>query len=203
MPISGREPPRTKHGHGQPQISENPRKPNPHNPFPPIRTPKPTTRSPFPPRPPLQSTRTHIQALAFFESSWSPLVRLGSRSCETFSAFSWSSSFFVPSVPPWFDLVRLRVRPSSFLPFPFPPVFPWAKTETAKPGNRVAVGMRVASHPPHRSVRALLTHTAPSLDAWRQSALADKDAGFSGAGCSARPVLASGRRSTGPAGCAL
>ena len=38
----------------------------------------------------------------------------------------------------------------------------------------VAVGMRIALHPPHRSVRALLTHTAPTLDVWRQTSLAEK-----------------------------
>src|SRR5213593_3331743 len=31
-------------------------------------------------------------------------------------------------------------------------------------GRRVAVGMPVARHPPHRSVLALLTHTVPTLD---------------------------------------
>jgi hypothetical protein len=39
-----------------------------------------------------------------------------------------------------------------------------AKTETW-----VAVGTLITERPPHRSVRALLTHTAPTLDAWRQS----------------------------------
>jgi hypothetical protein len=34
--------------------------------------------------------------------------------------------------------------------------------------KKVAVGMRIAPHPPHRSVRALLTHTAPTSDIWRQ-----------------------------------
>ena len=35
--------------------------------------------------------------------------------------------------------------------------------------TRVAVGMPVTRHPPHRPVRALLTHTVPTSDIWRQS----------------------------------
>src|ERR1035437_10090919 len=34
--------------------------------------------------------------------------------------------------------------------------------------------MPVARHPPHRSVRALLTHTAPTLDARRQTLCEEK-----------------------------
>ena len=34
----------------------------------------------------------------------------------------------------------------------------------------VAVGMLVTQHPPHKTVRARLTHTASTLDGWRQSA---------------------------------
>jgi hypothetical protein len=49
--------------HRHPKISENPHKPNIGNHFPPIRSPQPATRSLFPPLPPLQSTRTHSQAL--------------------------------------------------------------------------------------------------------------------------------------------
>jgi hypothetical protein len=56
--------PATPRPHRHRQNSENPRKSNPHNHFPPIRTPKPATQSPFPPLP-LQSTKTHIQAHAF------------------------------------------------------------------------------------------------------------------------------------------
>jgi len=33
----------------------------------------------------------------------------------------------------------------------------------ARPG-RVAVGMPISRHPPHRPVLALLTHTVPTLD---------------------------------------
>ena len=36
--------------------------------------------------------------------------------------------------------------------------------------NRVAVGTIIVDRPPRRSVRALLTHTALTSDAWRQSA---------------------------------
>src|ERR1700733_11727039 len=42
----------------------------------------------------------------------------------------------------------------------------------------VAVGTPVAQTPPHRSVRAELLHTAPTLDEWRRSARSDADAGF-------------------------
>src|ERR1035441_2603652 len=41
---------------------------------------------------------------------------------------------------------------------------------------RVAVGTTIADRPPHRSVRALLAHTAPTSDAWRGSVRWDKDA---------------------------
>ena len=40
----------------------------------------------------------------------------------------------------------------------------------------VAVGTAIADRPPHRSVRALLTHTAPTSDIWRQSGRSGKDA---------------------------
>src|SRR5580700_9840432 len=36
--------------------------------------------------------------------------------------------------------------------------------------------MPVARHPPHKTVRALLTHTASTTDEWRQSVLSDEDA---------------------------
>jgi hypothetical protein len=45
----------------------------------------------------------------------------------------------------------------------------------------VAVGTAIADRPPHRSVRAALPHTAPTLDAWRQNARQDKDAEYGGA----------------------
>ncbi len=38
---------------------------------------------------------------------------------------------------------------------------------------KVAVGMLVSQHPPHRSVLAELPHTAPTSSIWRQSELAD------------------------------
>jgi hypothetical protein len=40
----------------------------------------------------------------------------------------------------------------------------------------VAVGTAIADRPPHRSVRALLTHTAPTSDIWRQSERRGMDA---------------------------
>jgi hypothetical protein len=42
----------------------------------------------------------------------------------------------------------------------------------------VAVGTAVIPPPPHRSVRAELLHTAPTLDEWRQSARSDEDAEY-------------------------
>ena len=54
-----------------------------------------------------------------------------------------------------------------------PPASPPTKEQDSPPGLSpgrrpkrppVAVGMRVAPHPPHRSVRALLTHTVLTLD---------------------------------------
>jgi hypothetical protein len=47
------------------------------------------------------------------------------------------------------------------------------KTKAAA-ADKVAVGMPVARHPLHRSVRALLTHTAFTLSVWRRSVLRDK-----------------------------
>jgi hypothetical protein len=41
--------------------------------------------------------------------------------------------------------------------------------------RRVAVGMRITPHPPHRSVRALPTHPAPTSDAFRQTLHGEKD----------------------------
>jgi hypothetical protein len=40
--------------------------------------------------------------------------------------------------------------------------------------SEVAVGISIARHPPHRPVRALLTHTVLTLDIWRRSAQWDK-----------------------------
>jgi hypothetical protein len=42
----------------------------------------------------------------------------------------------------------------------------------------VAVGTAVTRRPPHRSVRAGLLHTAPTLDEWRRSARSAADAGY-------------------------
>jgi hypothetical protein len=56
--------------------------------------PKPAPRSPFPPRPPLQSTRTHAQAHPLFASSGSLLVRLRLSPSD-------SLSFSLPLGSPW------------------------------------------------------------------------------------------------------
>jgi len=39
--------------------------------------------------------------------------------------------------------------------------------------GEVTVGMSVTRHPPYRSVRALLTHTAPTSSIWRENELLD------------------------------
>src|SRR5947209_13421868 len=44
--------------------------------------------------------------------------------------------------------------------------------------TEVAVGTIITDRPPHRSVRAELPHTAPTLDVLRQSARWDMDAEF-------------------------
>src|ERR1039457_7289174 len=56
-------------------------------------------------------------------------------------------------------------------------VVPLRETARLEAVSWVAVGMPVARHPPHRSVRALLTHTVLILDVWTQSAPPDTDAG--------------------------
>src|ERR1019366_9713165 len=50
------------------------------------------------------------------------------------------------------------------------PSVPWFPT--------IAVGTTIADRPPHRSVRAELPHTAPTLDVLRQIARQDMDAGY-------------------------
>ena len=47
---------------------------------------------------------------------------------------------------------------------------PLFKMQRADLVLEVAVGMSIARHPPHRPVRALLTHTVLTLDIWRRSA---------------------------------
>jgi hypothetical protein len=42
----------------------------------------------------------------------------------------------------------------------------------------VAVGTTVAGRPPHRSVHALLTHTALILDVWRETGRWDEGVGL-------------------------
>jgi len=47
---------------------------------------------------------------------------------------------------------------------------PLEQNEAGRLVQQVAVGMSIAQHPPHRPVRALLTHTVLTLDIWRRSA---------------------------------
>src|ERR1017187_6526606 len=56
-------------------------------------------------------------------------------------------------------------------------VVPLRETARLEAVSWVAVGCRSARHPPHRSVRALLTHTVLTLDVWTQSVPPDTDAG--------------------------
>lgn len=42
----------------------------------------------------------------------------------------------------------------------------------------VTVGIAITSHPPHRTGRALLTHTATTLGIWRKSVAQDKGEQF-------------------------
>jgi hypothetical protein len=60
-------------------------------------------------------------------------------------------------------------------------------------GLRVAVGMPVTRHPPHRPVLALLTHTVPTSDAWAPSRSVDQ-------GCSVLPFFAACRTRFNPLG---
>ena len=53
----------------------------------------------------------------------------------------------------------------------------WLEAQLAEKDDiQVAVGTIIADRPPHRSVRAALPHTAPTLDVWRQIGRSDKDA---------------------------
>ena len=54
--------------------------------------------------------------------------------------------------------------------------------------KKVAVGTIIADRPPHRSVRAALPHTAPTLDIWRQSGRSDKGVESVGEATSARTI---------------
>ena len=62
----------------------------------------------------------------------------------------------------------------------------------------IAVGMRIASHPPHRSEQAQLRHSAPTLGAWRRSAQQARDEGFSVSGGSPQQVSPSASRAYHP-----
>ena len=55
----------------------------------------------------------------------------------------------------------------------------------------VAVGIPVTRHPPHRSVQALLMHTAPTSDVWRQTARLGAHLPVPGTRLSSRPVSGS------------
>jgi hypothetical protein len=52
---------------------------------------------------------------------------------------------------------------------------------------QVAVGTPIAERPPHRSVRAALPHTAPTLGVWRRSGCTARDAPRGQRGTSAPP----------------
>jgi hypothetical protein len=73
---------------------------------------------------------------------------------------------------------------------------------TALHSGMVAVGTAIADRPPHRSVRALLRHTAPTSDVWRRSVRRDKDAPAGDEEASGRTTAPRGPRSDGLAGCA-
>ena len=78
---------------------------------------------------------------------------------------------------------RLRSRPQVFaFPISTGVLLTWRSG-----GGGVAVGMPVARHPPHRSVRAHFAHTALTSDEWPQSAAQDKDAERAG-GASSGPA---------------
>jgi hypothetical protein len=64
-----------------------------------------------------------------------------------------------------------------------------------------AVGTALTGGPPHRSVRAVLPHTAPTLGVWRESEHGGGDAPSAGAGSSVVRVCRSGSSSTDVAGC--
>src|ERR1035437_3074986 len=57
-----------------------------------------------------------------------------------------------------------------------------------------AVGTTIADRPPHRSVRAELPHTAPTLDVLRQIARQDMDAGYGVEESTVRRSVADGTR---------
>ena len=63
------------------------------------------------------------------------------------------------------------------------------------PETAVTVGMPVTQHPPYRSVRAALPHTAPTLGTWRRIARWDTGAGSEHGDSINRPVDRSAPRS--------
>src|SRR5271170_7734171 len=64
----------------------------------------------------------------------------------------------------------------------------------------VTVGTPVTRRPPHRSVRAELLHTAPTLDTWRRSAGWDAGERFWHSESSDRPTATTAPMSSGLAG---
>src|SRR5206468_3339098 len=84
-------------------------------------------------------------------------VNLGVTMCDNNHAAFASRSCIVRSCP----------RPSIF----------GRRFRSRKRRGMVAVGTPVARRPPHRSVQALLTHTAPTSGAWRRSGRPGKGAG--------------------------
>src|ERR1039458_8810891 len=67
--------------------------------------------------------------------------------------------------------------------------------------NAFAVGTAIAGRPPHRSVRAVLPHTAPTLDVSRQIARRDMDAGYGVEESIVRTSVAVGPIPVAGAGC--
>ena len=65
----------------------------------------------------------------------------------------------------------------------------------------VAVGIPIARHPPHRPVLAHLTHTVPTLDAWRRNEHWGTGEGWRLRGVGLRAAPGSGPKSTDSAGC--
>jgi len=67
--------------------------------------------------------------------------------------------------------------------------------------NRVAVGMRRAPHPPHRSLRARLEHTASTSDVWRRTSLAERGEDYGDGVASGRNAGLGGPSSDNVSGC--
>ena len=79
----------------------------------------------------------------------------------------------VPDLAPSSAATSMLIQPT---PSPFAENTPRSPVVFVVTMLLVAVGTTLADRPPHRSVRALLTHTAPTSDAWRQNESSGKDA---------------------------